>query len=131
MLSARTRAESGSPAAMASRAASTSSGWGSPTSASSRASASTAGGRIARKRRAAVGHRAGGARMEVVFRGVARTVALFLLCSLAVPVAVTGTVLVTFLYAPLPAVLPEAKNTEASQVSRVLDADGKEIGVFR
>ena len=42
--SARARADSGSPAAMASRAASTSRGWGRPMSARLRARASTDGG---------------------------------------------------------------------------------------
>ncbi|HEX2039050.1 MAG TPA: transglycosylase domain-containing protein [Acidimicrobiales bacterium] len=65
-----------------------------------------------------------------MFRRAGRAVALFLICALAVPTAVTGTVLATFLFAPLPATLPEPKNSEASVVSHVLDANGDEIGVF-
>src|SRR4051812_3205229 len=45
MATASARARSGSPRAMARRAASTSSGWGNPESANDRASASTEGGR--------------------------------------------------------------------------------------
>ena len=47
------------------------------------------------------------------------------------PLAVTTTVLATFLFVPLPATLPDPKHNEASQVSHVLDANGDEIGVFR
>ena len=47
MATASARARSGSPAAMARRAASTNSGWGRPQSASERANASTDGGRPA------------------------------------------------------------------------------------
>jgi penicillin-binding protein 1A len=68
--------------------------------------------------------------MVGMFRGAGRTLALFLICALAVPTAVTGTVLATFLVAPLPATLPDPKHNEASQVSHVLDANGDEIGVF-
>jgi penicillin-binding protein 1A len=68
--------------------------------------------------------------MVAMFRRVGRALALFLICALAVPTAVTGTVLATFLFAPLPATLPEPKNSEASVVSHVLDANGDEIGVF-
>ncbi|MDQ3758184.1 MAG: transglycosylase domain-containing protein, partial [Actinomycetota bacterium] len=66
-----------------------------------------------------------------MLRRASRAIALFLICALAVPAAVTGTVLATFLFAPLPAALPEPKGNEASQVSHVLDANGDEIGVFR
>ena len=65
-----------------------------------------------------------------MLRRAGRAIALFLICALAVPTAVTGTVLATFLFAPLPAALPTPKNNEASQVSHVLDANGDEIGVF-
>ena len=61
-----------------------------------------------------------------MMRRVLRTLALFALCSAAVPVAVTVTILATFLLVPLPAALPEAKGGVASQISHVLDADGRE-----
>ena len=64
-------------------------------------------------------------------RRILRTFALFMLCATAVPIAVTTTVLATFLFAPLPATLPEEKPNVASQISHVLDANGKEIAVFR
>ena len=68
-------------------------------------------------------------------RGVGRAVALFLVCSLLVPMAVVGTILGTFFFAPLPAALPDPRPTVASRISRVyaLDAAGnrQEIGAFR
>ena len=56
---------------------------------------------------------------------------LLVLCSTTVPVAVVGTVLAMFLFAPLPAALPEARAAEGSQFSTVLDAFGNQIAVFR
>jgi penicillin-binding protein 1A len=64
-------------------------------------------------------------------RSFFRAVALFLLCSAAVPLAVTVTILGTFIFAPLPATIPEPKELAASRVSTVLDGNGAEIGVFR
>jgi penicillin-binding protein 1A len=66
-----------------------------------------------------------------MLRRTGRTVALFLICSAAVPLAVTTTVLATFLFVPLPTTLPDPKLNAASQVSHILDANGDEIGVFR
>src|SRR5688572_4504756 len=68
--------------------------------------------------------------MEAMLRRAGRALALFLICALAVPTAVTGTESSTFLFSPLPAALPTPKNNEASQVSHVLDANGDEIAVF-
>ena len=68
-------------------------------------------------------------------RGVGRAAALFFVCSTLVPVAVVVTVLGTFFFAPLPAVLPDPRPTVASRISRVyaLDKAGNrhEIGAFR
>jgi penicillin-binding protein 1A len=64
-------------------------------------------------------------------RSILRALALFLLCSAAVPMAVTLTILATFVFAPLPATIPQPKALAASQVSTVLDGDGEEIGQFR
>ncbi len=70
-----------------------------------------------------------------VARGVGRAVALFLVCALVVPVAVGGTILATFFFAPLPAALPDPRPTVASRISRVFAIDGAgnrtEIGAFR
>ncbi|MDP9388983.1 MAG: transglycosylase domain-containing protein, partial [Actinomycetota bacterium] len=64
-----------------------------------------------------------------------RAVTLVFVCSLVVPVAVAVTVLATFLFAPLPAALPDPRPTVASRISRVyaIDASGnrQEIGAFR
>ena len=73
--------------------------------------------------------------MPPLLRSVLRSVALFLVCSFAVPVTVAVTVMAMFFFAPLPAVLPDARPTVASRISRVfaIDAKGKsmEIGAFR
>lgn len=66
-----------------------------------------------------------------MLRRIGRSLALFLLCSTAVPIAVTVTILATFLLVPLPATLPQEKAGIASQISHVYDAFGSEIGVFR
>ena len=75
------------------------------------------------------------ARKRSPLRIVGRGVALFLVCTLVLPVAVAGTVLATFFFAPLPAVLPDPRPTVASRISHVyaLDANGnrQEIGIFR
>ena len=67
--------------------------------------------------------------------GAGRAAALFLLCSVVVPIAVVGTTLATFFFAPLPASLPDPRPTVASRISRVyaIDAAGnrQEIGAFR
>jgi penicillin-binding protein 1A len=64
-----------------------------------------------------------------------RSLALFLLCSTGVPLAVAVTVVATALFAPLPAVLPDSRPTTVSRASRVfvLGAGGarQEIAQFR
>ena len=64
-------------------------------------------------------------------RSVLRAFALFMLCAAAVPMAVTATILGTFIFAPLPATIPEPKEITASLVSTVLDQNGDPIGEFR
>jgi penicillin-binding protein 1A len=69
--------------------------------------------------------------MRRFFRFLFRTVAVFVICSAAVPVTVVVVILASFIFLPLPAKLPEAKPLEAGQVSRVYDQNGVEIGQFR
>ena len=58
--------------------------------------------------------------------------ALALLFSVfTVPVAVSGTVLASFLFLPLPATAPTLKPAIESQISHVYDINGQEIGTFR
>src|SRR5205823_7036563 len=58
-------------------------------------------------------------------------VAVVLLTGILVPVATAGTVLSSFLLLPLPASLPQPKQTVDAQISRVYDINGNQIGVFR
>ncbi|HVF33365.1 MAG TPA: transglycosylase domain-containing protein [Acidimicrobiales bacterium] len=69
--------------------------------------------------------------MRSVLRFVFRTIAIFVLCSAAVPLTVAVIVLASFIFLPLPATLPEAREVEAGMVSRVYDQNGTEIGQFR
>jgi penicillin-binding protein 1A len=68
-------------------------------------------------------------------RGLLRSAALFVICAVGVPVATAVTVLATFLFAPLPATLPEPRPTVASRITHVyaIDAAGtrQEIALFR
>src|SRR5947209_8032190 len=60
-----------------------------------------------------------------------KAVAILLLTGILVPVATAGTVLSAFLFLPLPATLPEPRQTIDAQISRVYDINGNQIGVFR
>ena len=60
-----------------------------------------------------------------------RAVAVVLLTGLMVPVATAGTLLSAFLFLPLPATLPDPRPTVDSQITRVYDINGQEIGQFR
>jgi penicillin-binding protein 1A len=60
-----------------------------------------------------------------------KAVSLLVVTVLVVPVATAGTVLAAFLFLPLPATLPDARQSVDSQISRVYDINGDEIGVFR
>jgi penicillin-binding protein 1A len=64
-------------------------------------------------------------------RQLLRAVVLFLFCTTVVPVVVAVVVFATLLFAPLPGTLPEPRPVESSQASRVLDAQGNEIGIFK
>ena len=64
-------------------------------------------------------------------RQLGRGLVLFLVCTTVVPVVVAVVVLGSLLFMPLPATLPEARKIETSQSSRVLDAEGNEIAVFK
>ncbi|MEO5678102.1 MAG: biosynthetic peptidoglycan transglycosylase, partial [Acidimicrobiales bacterium] len=69
--------------------------------------------------------------MYRVARQVARGLVLFLVCTTVVPIVVAVVVLGSLLFLPLPATLPEPRKVESSQSSRVLDAQGNEIAVFK
>jgi membrane carboxypeptidase/penicillin-binding protein len=69
--------------------------------------------------------------MRSILRFVFRTIAITIICSIAVPATVLVIVLGSFIFLPLPANLPEAKPIEAGMVSRVYDQNGVEIGQFR
>ena len=64
-------------------------------------------------------------------RQLGRAVVLFLFCTTVVPIVVAVVILGTLLFVPLPATLPEPRQVESSQASRVLDAQGNEIAVFK
>ncbi|HUF32110.1 MAG TPA: transglycosylase domain-containing protein [Acidimicrobiales bacterium] len=63
-------------------------------------------------------------------RRTARAVALFIVASAVVPVASAVAVLAAFLFLPLPASLPEAREGVTAQVSRIYDVHGDLIGTF-
>jgi len=69
--------------------------------------------------------------MGRVLRQLGRGLALFFVCTVLVPVVVAVVVLGSLLFMPLPATLPEPRPVQASQSSRVLDAQGNEIAVFK
>jgi penicillin-binding protein 1A len=62
---------------------------------------------------------------------MARTAAAFLVVTVLTPVVTAGVALAASIFLPLPATLPDAKPTIASQISHVYDADGNEIALFR
>jgi penicillin-binding protein 1A len=68
-------------------------------------------------------------------RRALRTLGVFLVCSAAVPIAVTVVILASFLFLPLPAALPAPRAGIESRISHIyaIDRRGKpiEIGVFR
>ena len=69
--------------------------------------------------------------MWVWARQLGRALVLFVFCTTVVPVVVAVVVFATLLFVPLPATLPEARPLESSRPSRVLDAQGNEIAVFK
>src|SRR5688572_17323341 len=64
-------------------------------------------------------------------RRALKAIALLAITVVIVPVTTAGTVLAAFLFLPLPATLPEARQTVDSQISRIYDMNGAEIGSFR
>lgn len=68
-------------------------------------------------------------------RRILRTLGVFLVCSAAVPIAVSVVVLASFLFLPLPAALPEPRAGIESRISHIYAIDRKgnpvEIGIFR
>src|SRR5215207_7429848 len=64
-------------------------------------------------------------------RQIGRAAVLFIFCTTVVPVVVAVVMFGTLLFVPLPATLPEPRPIESSQASRVLDAQGNEIAVFK
>lgn len=65
------------------------------------------------------------------FRMVLKTLAVIVITAILLPIAVGGTVLLSFLYLPLPVALPPERPTITSLASRIYDAQGNEIGVIR
>src|SRR3954447_13311973 len=64
-------------------------------------------------------------------RRILRAIALLITCGATVPVATAGTVLASFLFLPLPAVLPKPKAVIQSKPTHVHLLDGTEIAVFK
>jgi penicillin-binding protein 1A len=62
---------------------------------------------------------------------ILKAIAVVVLTGLMVPAATAGIVLGAFLFLPLPATLPDPRPTLDSQVTRVYDINGQEIGQFR
>ena len=60
-----------------------------------------------------------------------RTLCAFVVIALLTPVTSAGVLLMTYLFLPLPANLPEPPDIRLSQTSRVFDADGNQIGTFK
>ena len=64
-------------------------------------------------------------------RRTLKTVAAILIVALATPAAASGVMLASYLFLPLPANLPDRTGREAAQISRVYDAGGNQIGIFK
>jgi penicillin-binding protein 1A len=60
-----------------------------------------------------------------------KLVAAVLLVVVITPVAASGVMLVSYIFLPLPANLPERTGREAAQISRVYDAAGNQIGTYK
>src|SRR4051812_5320554 len=69
--------------------------------------------------------------MRRILRRVFRSAALLVSCSITVPIAVAVTILGSFLFLPLPAVLPQPKATVESRWTHVRTVDGDEIAIFK
>ena len=64
-------------------------------------------------------------------RSSLRAVAVLLTTALVVPLATAGTVVLSFLFLPLPATMPKQIAGVTAQISHIYDIDGNEIGQFR
>ena len=64
-------------------------------------------------------------------RRALRYLAALVVVGLLTPVTVTGVVLASFIFLPLPVALPEPRPTVEAQISRLYDINGDEIGTFR
>ena len=60
-----------------------------------------------------------------------KLVAATVLVAIVTPITAAGVMLSAYLFLPLPANLPERNGREAAQISRVYDAAGNEIGIFK
>jgi penicillin-binding protein 1A len=68
---------------------------------------------------------------EQVMRGALKTIAALVLVAVVTPIASAGVVLAANLFLPLPANLPERTPPAPSQISRIYDVAGNEIGTFK
>ena len=66
-----------------------------------------------------------------VLRHFLRAIAIVLTTAAAIPLAVGGTVMGSFLFLPLPATLPETNPIEGGQITSIVTVTGEEIGQLR
>ena len=69
--------------------------------------------------------------MEALLRQFLRAIAIILTTAAAIPLAVGGTVMGSFLFLPLPATLPETNPIEGGQITKIVTVKGEEIGQLR
>src|SRR3954467_12215229 len=82
-------------------------------------------------RRPCLRYRAPPCEADANMRRILRAIALLITCGATVPIATAGTVLASFLFLPLPAVLPKPKAVILSKPTHVHLLDGTEIAVFK
>lgn len=66
-----------------------------------------------------------------MLRHFLRALGVLITTSAAIPIAVGGTVLASFVFLPLPATLPEANAAEGGQITRIVTVQGEEIAQLR
>jgi penicillin-binding protein 1A len=69
--------------------------------------------------------------MAPVLRQFLRAIAIVVTTAAAIPLAVGGTVMGSFLFLPLPATLPETNPIEGGQITSIVTVKGDEIGQLR
>lgn len=69
--------------------------------------------------------------MGPLLRHFIRAIAIVLTTAAAIPLAVGGTVMGSFLFLPLPATLPESNPIEGGQITKIVTVKGEEIGQLR